>query len=103
MTSGDPRKQQPDSSDVTKVFPPKLHAVMTSVGCTVVPFEGFPGRKALDLTCWSGDTEVHMIFPPDVAETVIEEIRQAKMKADTGLEAVPANALHSLNGNGAKA
>lgn len=107
MTSGDPRKQpRPDGQEptdqVTKAFPPSLSMVMTEVETSVVPF-AFPGGKGLQMTCRSGDLAVNVVFPPQAAEVVIDALRQAKIKADTGLEVAGADALHSLNGNGAKA
>lgn len=92
--SGDPRKQpRPDSEpnphvetdQVTKAFPPNLSAIVTAVSAQVVPFM-FPGGKAIDLTVYSGDMELHLHFTPETAEVVIDTIRQAKIKADTGLE-----------------
>jgi hypothetical protein len=106
MPSGDPRKQKHDavpSGDVIAALPPSLSAVVTEVGATVVPFPGFAGQKAIDLQIWSGPLQLHLHFPPQVAEVVIDAIRQAKMKADTGLEVAGTDALAALkNGNGAK-
>ena len=102
--SGNPAKQpRPDgreTAEVVKAFPPSLSAVVTEVAAAVVPFPGFPGQKAIDLQVFSGPLTLHLHFPPQVAEVVIDAIRQAKMKADTGLEVAAPDALAALNGNG---
>ena len=106
MTSGDPRKQQrPDGNDqtveVTKALPPSLSMVMTEVEASVVQFPAFPGHVAVDFCAKSGDLQVHMHIPPQAVEVVIDALRQAKMKAETGIQAVGADALEALkNGNG---
>lgn len=112
MPSGDPRKQpRPDGRDeqqlidqMTQTFPPSLSGVVTEVAATVVPFS-FVGGKAIDLQVSCGPLDIHLHFHPEHAEAIIDELRAAKIKADTGLQAASmtdvAQAAMKANGNGA--
>lgn len=112
MPSGDPRKQpRPEAvprpvdpaAQITAAFPPTFSGVMTQMGAEVVPFPAFVGGRAIDIQVACGPLQLHLHLDPSAVESVIDELRQAKMKADTGI--APASmadvaGVAKANGNG---